>query len=356
MGPTAVQLRCPSCLLAGQPTATDDATLLRCGSCGHEFAVVDDIPRLFVDDWSWRTKQAESDGWEAMSAELGQIAASGGAPAVDFAIPFIDDEPWRSIGDAFRLMTDDIDVAGKSVLDIGAGRPWAAKNFALRGATALAIDVNAHEVVGLGRGHEMMQDAGVDITLLVGDGERLPIADEQLDIVFMSAAMHHTNFLRRLAREIARVLKPGGTVLIINEPTRAATDDEADLLLTDAEPELRHGITERRPSAVQYLTALSAAGLSIDRLELASDDSISAVRPTLTVPALRPVGPEWFHWSAAPRLLRALATRRRHLSHELEFRAALPRRSRGVGRRHHLVMAAIHGRNIINIAATKPFD
>lgn len=360
--PRNVLMRCPACTAAGQLVVdvtggadADDESLV-CESCDARYPIIDGIPRLFVDDWRWRSKQAESDGWAAMSEELGQTEYGGaGAPAVDFVIPHIADEPWRSIGASFDAMVADIDFAGMTVLDIGAGRPWAAKQFALRGATAMAIDVNAHPVVGLGRGREMMREAGVEITLLVGDSESLPVADEQLDVVFISAAMHHTNYLRRLAREMARVLKPGGSVLIINEPARAGTDDEADLLLEDAELELRHGITERRPSAAQYLRALSEAGLVIDRVFL--DDGsvdVDVIRPRLTLPALAPIGRQWLHWKALPRLVRSVRTRWRHKAHELELRAALPRSSWGVRDDHALMMSIVFGRNIVNIRASKP--
>lgn len=45
-------------------------------------------------------------------------------------------------------------------------------------------------------------------------GEDLPFADEQFDFVFCFATLEHTRRPWDVAREICRVLKPGGTVLI----------------------------------------------------------------------------------------------------------------------------------------------
>lgn len=352
---SGVRLRCPACEAPEEPKPTPPADELQCSRCGATYRVVDGIAHLHVDDWRWRTKQAESAGWEALSDELGQLDHPGGGPAVDFEIPYVDDPTWRSIAENFDAMTAGLDVAGSVVLDIGAGRPWAAKHFALRGARAVAVDVNGHPVVGLGRGAAMAAEAGVVLDLLVGDSERLPIDDAAVDVVFVSAAMHHTDFLRRFAREIARVLVPGGTAIVINEPTRAATDDESDLLLLDAEPELRHGITERRPTVVEYVLALRAAGLTVDEARLDVHDApIARIRPRLTLPALGPVGREWLLWTAIPRFVRAAVTRHRHRHHERALRRALPKRTPGLAGDHAQRIAAVYGRNILDLRATKP--
>ena len=165
----------------------------------------------------------------------------------------------------------------------------------------------------------MMSEAGITMDLFVGDCERLPIASDQLDFVFISAAMHHTNFLRALAREMARVLKPGGMALIANEPTRAVFDDEADLLVETAEPELRHGITERRPTTAEYLRALTAAGLEVTDVFLGYEDSQpGAIWQRLLVPALIPPRQEWLNRGARRRFIDALKVRGRHIAGELD--------------------------------------
>ena len=310
---------------------------------------------LYFDDHRWNAKRRESEGWVAYNAELGQLHYEGiGAPPIDFEIPYIDDAHWASIGKNFDRVIDGLDFEGKTVLDMGAGRPWAAKNFAMRGAHATAMDVNAHLVVGLGRGWEMMSEASITMDLFVGDSERLPIASDQFDYVFISAAMHHTNFLRALAREMARVLKPGGMALIANEPTRTVFDDEADLLIEAAEPELRHGITERRPTTAEYLRSLTAAGLEVTDVFLGYEaDQPEAIWQRLLVPALIPPRQEWMSRGARRRFIDALKVRRRYMAGELELRSALPRRSRGIRDSHAQMMSAVFARWDLNIRAVK---
>ncbi|GEM_PF-4458813 len=360
-----VRLRCPRCGaedqlegaagLWGDPRAEGELT---CASCGQAYPVVDGIPMIFVDDHRWRSKQRECEGWEALNLELGQIDYEGiGAPPVDFAIPYIDDEHWAGIAENFDRITRGLDFEGRNVLDVGAGRPWAAKHFALRGARAVAMDVVAHPVVGLGRGWEMMSEAGVTFELLVGDSENMPFASGEFDYVFISAAMHHTNFMRALAREMARVLRPGGTLLVINEPFRSASEDEADLLLSSALPELRHGITERRPSAAEYFRAVADAGLEIAEARLGVDlDDPQRIWDNLTEPGLIPPRQEWFDVTAPRRFARALNTRFRSLPAELELRRALPRGTAGIRGSHAQMMATLFSRSELSIRAVKRPD
>lgn len=337
----------------GSPTATG---FLVCRSCAGRYDVIDGIAHLHVDDHSWLSKQREAAGWESFASELGQLHYEGiGAPPVDFVIPYIDDEPWATMGRNFDRLVADVDLVGARTLDVGASRPWAAKQFALRGAqTSVAVDVNAHQVVGLGRGWAMAEEAGVELDLVVGDSERLPFADDWFDVVFISAAMHHTNFIRRLARELERVLAPRGTLIVANEPTRPGAGDESDLLLESAQMELRHGITERRPAATEYLEAISATGLRVEALQLGPDcEEPGEIWGRLKAPALLPPREQWRRRGTARRVAGSLRVRWRSLPHEHRFRRALPRSARGVRSSHAQMMSCVYGTPDINIVARK---
>ncbi|NOX30244.1 MAG: class I SAM-dependent methyltransferase, partial [Actinobacteria bacterium] len=320
------------------------------------YEILDGIPQLFVNDHRWRSKQRESDGWESYAAELGQLHfIPTGATPVEFEIPYIEDAHWASIGNNFDLITEGLDFTDKLVLDVGAGRPWAAKHFAMRGAKAVAMDVNSHPIISIGRGWAMMEHAGVQFDMFVGDCENMPLAGNQFDYVFISAAMHHTHYLRQLAREMARLVAPGGMVLIANEPTRSAVEDEGELLEAVAQLELRHGITERRPTTVEYLRALKASGLEITDLFL----GVSAARPeniwaSMTQDALLPPRSEWLKSGGIRRTLRSLRTRYRNIHAEIELRRALPRETRGIRSSHAQMMSALYARPDINIRAVRP--
>jgi SAM-dependent methyltransferase len=79
--------------------------------------------------------------------------------------------------------------------------------------------------VGAGPGHVATFVSGVNIIQtdvgfnpwlhLVTSGEKLPFADASFDAVIAIAVLHHLDFPARALSEFARVIKPGGKLLIL---------------------------------------------------------------------------------------------------------------------------------------------
>ena len=61
---------------------------------------------------------------------------------------------------------------------------------------------------------------GLEISTVAADAERLPLADDSFDLVLGHAVLHHLPDLERALGEFAHVLKPGGTVAFMGEPSR----------------------------------------------------------------------------------------------------------------------------------------
>ncbi len=102
---------------------------------------------------------------------------------------------------------------GRRVLDYGCGHGMAAVVMARAGARVTAFDLSpgyADEARHRARAN------GVSIYLAAADGERLPFADGAFDRVWGNAVLHHLD-LRKAARELRRVLAPGG-VAVFCEP------------------------------------------------------------------------------------------------------------------------------------------
>lgn len=235
---------------------------LVCAGCTAVYPIVNGMPRLYVDDERWQPKAAEAEGWVTYHKDLGIYEVQ--ANAVDLQIPYYPEEPWRSVARSFDIALQELKLTGQeTILDLGAGRGWAAKQFARRGCRVVALDVVSDENVGLGRARALMDDANTYFDRLIGDGENLPFSPERFDLVFCAAALHHCANLPLLLQNVARVLKPGGRLCAINEPCRPMLESEQSLLKRHAAHELAVGIVETRPDWPAYERAIAAAGLRV---------------------------------------------------------------------------------------------
>jgi SAM-dependent methyltransferase len=260
-------LRCPAC--GGELDALGEQARppeiwegdLRCIGCGAVYPVQRGIPHLYIHDPRWAPKAREAQGWVDFHKERGIYIQP--EDAVDLKIPYYPEEPWIAVAKSFDIAMEELASflrPGMVVLHLGAGRGWAAKQFALRGCQAVALDIAPDENVGLGRAWALMKHAGVYFDPIIADGEQLPLLPESFDLVFCAATLHHTSDLPLFMKNIQRVLKPGGMLCAIGEPCIAIDESAERILARDAGSELRHGINEQRPNLVEYWGALSSAG------------------------------------------------------------------------------------------------
>ena len=101
-------------------------------------------------------------------------------------------------------------LRGKRVLDVGCGTGVDLVRFAQGGADAFGVDL-AEAAIALAR--QNFAQRGLPAGLVVGDGERLPLADASVDYVFAHGVVQYTADPRRLVDECRRVLKPGGRAI-----------------------------------------------------------------------------------------------------------------------------------------------
>jgi demethylmenaquinone methyltransferase/2-methoxy-6-polyprenyl-1,4-benzoquinol methylase len=101
-------------------------------------------------------------------------------------------------------------VEGMKVLDVAAGTGMVARE-------ALAIVGDKGRVVGLEPSRGMLDQLvqHVPIPVLRASGERLPIADQSVDFISMGYALRHLSDISQALREFRRVLRPGGTVCLL---------------------------------------------------------------------------------------------------------------------------------------------
>ena len=120
------------------------------------------------------------------------------------------DQIARQILPASRSLVDATAIsAGQEVLDVAAGNGNLALLAAEEGADVVASDL-APAQVDLGRARTAAE--GVDVEWVVADAEELPFEDDRFDC---AASVFGVMFAPRpevAAREMFRVVKPGGTV------------------------------------------------------------------------------------------------------------------------------------------------
>jgi ubiquinone/menaquinone biosynthesis C-methylase UbiE len=114
-------------------------------------------------------------------------------------------EPWIKPFARFE------DGKGKEVLEIGVGMGADYLEWLKAGASAVGIDFTARAIIHT---RKRCRLAGYAPSLIVGDAERIPFSNDSFDMVYCWGVAHHSPDTAAVFREIARVLRPGGTARI----------------------------------------------------------------------------------------------------------------------------------------------
>jgi ubiquinone/menaquinone biosynthesis C-methylase UbiE len=94
--------------------------------------------------------------------------------------------------------------------------------------------------------------APANVELVEGDGAALPFADGSFDLAATQRTLHHVGHPERVVAELARVTRPGGRVLVIDQ---LAPADAAEAAAAHAFER------ERDPAHVRLLGAAELRGL-----------------------------------------------------------------------------------------------
>lgn len=109
------------------------------------------------------------------------------------------------------------DARGKTVLDFGCGNGENTILLVRRGARVLSMDISTASVKVA---EKRLEINGLENTaeFFTGSAHDICLPDESVDVVFGMAILHHLD-LKLAAKEVFRVLKPGGRA-IFQEPVR----------------------------------------------------------------------------------------------------------------------------------------
>jgi demethylmenaquinone methyltransferase/2-methoxy-6-polyprenyl-1,4-benzoquinol methylase len=136
---------------------------------------------------------------------------------------------------------------GERVLDLAAGTATSSTAFARSGATVVGADFS----LGMLRAG---RSRGVRLPLVAGDGLRLPFRDEAFDAVTVSFGLRNVLDVDACLRELLRVTRPGGRLLIceVSRPGTPALRKGHELWLRRGLPLLSR-LVSSDPAAYSYL-------------------------------------------------------------------------------------------------------
>ncbi len=104
---------------------------------------------------------------------------------------------------------------GQRVLDVAGGTGDLARLFAHRVGPSGTVVLSDFNFSMLSRGRDRLTDAGLVLPLVQCDAERLPLPGGHFDCVCIGFGLRNVTRKAEALREMTRVLRPGGRVLVL---------------------------------------------------------------------------------------------------------------------------------------------
>ena len=224
LGPQAAKLRCPGCAgdveltflseTAGYPDLGADGTLT-CAGCGTDYPIIAGTPRMLTAEH----RRALPDRYplaRVPSAADDQPDRRGDADiavkqltAASFAYEWQHfgglREQWQKNFADYMRPHAPASLAGREILDVGAGSGRHSVHAARAGAHVVAVDLGASIDVA-------RRNLPASVLTVQADAEALPFAPESFDLVMAIGVLHHLPDPDRALRSMVRYARTAGHV------------------------------------------------------------------------------------------------------------------------------------------------
>lgn len=206
-------LRCPSGCEDGLAL---DGEWLKCPACGEAFAADPEmrfatlLPPTIQDDAAKRNIQ---EWWRDLYEQL--YGATDRNLTPENLAEMVDGfEDLMKIRQHLAVVEMPLaDLSGKHVLEIGPGGGGHSCLFKKYGAQVTVADITPERALSATRKLSLMD--GPESAGFNADGENLPFTDNTFDLVYSNGVLHHSENADQCIAEVFRVLKPGGTAVIM---------------------------------------------------------------------------------------------------------------------------------------------
>jgi ArsR family transcriptional regulator len=180
---------------------------------------------------------------------------------------YVPGRSWKSLAEALLRLLPPLEIA-----DLGAGEGAFALLLAQQAKRVVAIDAS-ERMIEVGR-EQAARNGVSNVEFRQGDMEAVPVSAASLDLVFFSQSLHHALHPERAIHEAARILRPGGRIVILDllkhrfEEARELYADEwlgfseaeLETLLTRAGfGAIRLSVVDKEPETPQFQALLAVA-------------------------------------------------------------------------------------------------
>jgi SAM-dependent methyltransferase/uncharacterized protein YbaR (Trm112 family) len=249
-------LACPRCHQELDRTSPSECV---CMNDGLSFHQVDGIWRFLLPEREAHFERFINE-YEVVRKDEGRGSTS---PAFYRSLPFkdlsgkhLDTWPFRVKSYEALLAKVIVPLENKinrpaQIIDLGAGNGYISNHLAARGHGVAAVDLLTNSWDGLGA-HRYYE---TDFLLLQAEYDRLPLKDDQGDLVIFNASVHYSEDYLVTIREAKRVLRANGKIVILDSPIyRDASSGAKMVKEREDQYETRYGFRSNTISSENYLT------------------------------------------------------------------------------------------------------